>query len=93
MEPSDRQLQLIITATVTAAVFVAGYIIVTERNKALSERELTVWIHDNRLDEFYEHFYLSGKPIYIYFYVCFICGIFAMYLEQLFTQTRDRVQA
>ena len=59
METADRQ--LLITATVTAAVVIAGYIVVTERNKALAERELSVWIHDNNLDDVYEQFYMSGK--------------------------------
>ena len=63
MDPSDRpsDRQLLITATFTAAVVIAGYIVFTERNKALAERELSVWIHDNKLDEVYEHFYMSGK--------------------------------
>ena len=58
MEPSDRQ--LLKTASFTALVFVAGYIIFTERTKALAERELSVWIQDNNLGEFIEHFYSAG---------------------------------
>ena len=62
MESSDRQLLKI--ASLTSLVFIAGYIIVNERTKALAERELSVWIHDNNIEEFTEHFYSAGIESY-----------------------------